>query len=271
MADPRAEKPNPDKHPLRSPSGADLVSLLLLILFGFGIWAVVERGFTELLRDEEPSEQKTLDAYGVTKQKTELTDVQTELTDLQKSLNAARLDQLKQNAAVQSFVTTYPELASAASPTSMPPDITKAYTETRRQERLTTTLVAALEQRLATLKEQQTKLSSDVETRKEAAESQLRRANGWFALLKRGGTFFITLLIFAVLLLIVRSMLWALAKKRMSTAEGFRPFALALGALVLLFAYEQFSFAGAALVGVLLLLLILRRIKWPNKSNAPAQ
>jgi hypothetical protein len=247
------------------------VSLLLLILFGFGIWAVVERGFTELLRNQEPSEQKTLDAYGVTKQKTELTDVQTELTDVQKSLNAARLDQLKQNAAVQSFVATYPELASPASPTGVPPDITKAYTETRRQERLATTLATALEQRLATLKEQQNALSSDLETKKEAAESQLRRSNGWYALLKRGGTFLATLIIFAVLLWIVRYVLWRLAaRKRMSTAEGFRPFVLALGALVLLIAYDQFSFAGAALVGVLLLLLILRRIKWPSKSNEPA-
>jgi hypothetical protein len=271
MADPRAAKPNQNVPALRSPSGADLVSLLLLVLFGFGVWALVERGFTELLRNNEPSEQKTLDAYGVTKQKTELTDVQTELTDVQKSLNAARLDQLKQNAAVQSFVTTYPELASAASPTNVPPEITRAYTETRRQERLATTLVSFLEQRLATLKQNQNTLTSDVDTKKEAAESQYRRANGWYVLLKRGGTFIVTLAIVAGLLLLVRSVLWALAKKRMSTAEGFRPFVLALGALALLFAYDQFSFAGAALVGVLLLLVILRRINWPQKSNVAAK
>jgi hypothetical protein len=40
---------------------------------------------------------------------------------------------------------------------------------------------------------------------------------------------------------------------------------------VLLFAYDQFSFAGAALVGVLLLLFILWRIKWPKKSKVPAK
>jgi hypothetical protein len=53
----------------------------------------------------------------------------------------------------------------------------------------------------------------------------------------------------------------------MSKVEGFRPLELALAALVLLFAYDQFSFPGAALVGLLLLLLLLRRIKWPMKSN----
>jgi hypothetical protein len=40
---------------------------------------------------------------------------------------------------------------------------------------------------------------------------------------------------------------------------------------VLLFAYDQFSFAGAALVGVLLLLFVLRRIKWPLKSGVPVK
>jgi len=57
----------------------------------------------------------------------------------------------------------------------------------------------------------------------------------------------------------------------MSTVEGFRPLELALAALALLFAYDQFSYPGAALVGLLLLLILLRRIKWPLKSNVPVK
>jgi len=272
MADPQTAKSQPTEVTTRSPSGADLVSLLLLILFGFGVWAVVERGFTELLRKQEPSEQKLLDAHGVTRQKAELTDVQSEVTELQKYLNAARLEQLKQNAAVQSFVATYPDLANPASPVKVPPEIFRAYTESQRQAHSASTVVSFLEQRLAALKAQQNSVSSALETNKEAAESQFRRSNGWYVLLKRAGTFVVTLIIVAALLWFVRFVLWRMAaKKRMSTAEGFRPFVLALGALALLFAYDQFSFAGAALVGVLLLLFILRRIKWPMKSNIPVK
>jgi uncharacterized small protein (DUF1192 family) len=272
MADPRATKSTQNEVAMRSPSGADLVSLLLLILFGFGVWALVERGFTELLRKQEPSEQKILDAHGVTKRKAELTDVQTEVTEVQKYLNTARLEQLKQNAAVQSFVATYPDLANPASPVKLPPEIFRAYTESQRQAHSASSVVTSLEQRLAALKAQQNTLSSELDTNKEAAESQFRRSNGWYVLLKRAGTFMVTLIIVAGVLWFVRFVLWRLAaKRRMSTAEGFRPFVLTLGALALLFAYDQFSFAGAALVGVLLLLFILRRIKWPLKSNLPVK
>jgi Ca2+/Na+ antiporter len=100
------------------------------------------------------------------------------------------------------------------------------------------------------------------------AESQFRRASFGYAVVKRVGTIIITLAVVAGLVLLVRALLWKMAaKKRMSKVEGFRPLELALAALVLLFAYDQFSFPGAALVGLLLLLLLLRRIKWPMKSN----
>ena len=242
--------------------------LLLLILFGFGVWAVVERGFTEILRSREPNEQKLLDANGVTKKKAELTDGQNEIAENQKYLNAARLEQLRQNAAVQSYVLTYPQLQDASPPANVPPETVRAYTETRRQAASASTVVAALEKRLAELKPRQEVLSAEVDANKEAVESQFRWANGWYVILKRVGTFVVTLAIVIVLLWLVRIVLWLFAKKRMSTAEGFRPFAWALAALVLLFTYDQFSFAGAALVGVLLLLVILRRIKWPQKSGA---
>jgi hypothetical protein len=267
MADPQPTSKQTEDA-MRSPSGADLVSLLLLILFGFGVWAVVERGFTELLRAREPNEQKILDAHGVTRQKAELADVKNETTEIQKYLNAARLEQLKQNSAVQSYVATYPELANAASPSAVPPDITRAYFEARRQERSATAVVNSLEARLTALKQQAEALTSDVDQKTGPAESQFRRASFGYAVVKRVGTIIITLAVVAGLVLLVRALLWKMAaKKRMSKVEGFRPLELALAALVLLFAYDQFSFPGAALVGLLLLLLLLRRIKWPMKSN----
>ena len=270
MADPQTVKPTQNEDTTRSPSGADLVSLLLLILFGFGVWAAVERGFTELLLQREPNEQKILDAHGVTRQKADLADVKNETTEIQKYLNAARLEQLKQNAAVQSYVATYPELANPTSPANVPPDVTRAYTEARRQERSETNVVNSLEARLTALKQQAGTLTSDLDRKTGPAESQFRRASFWYAVVKRLGTIVITLAVVAGLVLLVRVLLWRMAaKKRMSTVEGFRPLELALAALVLLFAYDQFSFPGAALVGLLLLLILLRRIKWPIKANVP--
>jgi len=270
MAAPQPTPPTPDQSARRSPSGADLVLLLLLILVGFGIWAVVERGLTEALRNQEPNEQKIMAAHGVTKEKAELTDVQNETAEVQKYLNAARLEQMKQNAAVASFSSIYPELANV--PINVSSETTRAYIEARRQSQAATNLVSSLEERLDTLKTQANAISSQLEIHQEEAQSQFRWANGRYVVLKRVGTFVATLVIVIALMALVRWVLWLLAKnRRMSTAEGFRPFVFALAALVVLFAYDQFSYAGAAFVGILILLLWLRRINWPNKSGVLAK
>jgi hypothetical protein len=270
MADPLAAQSKVDVA-TRSPSGADLVSLLLLILFGFGIWAVVERGFTKLLGIREPTEQGFLDAREVTRQKAQLTDVQNEIAEIQKYLNAARLDEIKQKAAVQSYVLTYPPLQDAPSPANVAPETVRAYTETQRQSRSASSVVNSLEELLRDRNERREVLNAGIEYNTEVAQSDFRDAHDRYLILKRGGTFVVTVIIVAVLLWLVRVVLWILAKKRMSTVEGFRPFALALAALVLLFAYDQFSYPGAAFVGLLLLLLLLRRIKWPLRTNVPVK
>src|SRR5690242_15043756 len=232
MANPQATPPTANESARRSPSGADLVLLLLLILVGFGIWAVVERGLTEALRDRKPNEQKIMEEHGVTKEKAELTEVQNEIADVQKYLNSARLEVMKQSAAVQSFVGTYPELAHSTPSNNVPADSARAFVEAKRQSQAANSLVASLEQRLETSKTRANAISSQLENHQDAAQSQFRWANFWYVALKRVGTFVATLVIVIVLMMLVRWVLWLLAKKRrMSTAEGFRPFAFALAAL----------------------------------------
>jgi len=264
--------PTPIASARRSPSGADLVLLLLFILVGFGIWAVVERLVAEYLLHPQPSEERVMDARGVTKQKAELADLQNEASEIQKYLNAARLDQIKQHAAVESLVAANPQLNNSASANGSATDTVRAYLEAKRQEQVADGVVSALEHRLSDLKQSVAEVSASLSTTKEAADTELRRANFWYGLRKKGLTFVITLAIVVALLTAARAVLWKLAKKkRMSTAEGFRPFVFALAALVVLFAYDQFSYAGAALVGIILLLWWLRRINWPSKSGVLAE
>lgn len=256
---------------MRSPSGADLVLLLLLVLFGFGIWALVERGLTEALRSREPNEQKIMEVRGVTKEKAELTEVQNEIADTQKYLSAGRLDLEKQSAAVASYLTIYSaeQLVSRSDANSEP---SKAYGEAVRQQNAAKTLVQSLAERLKALKSKAEAMNTELESHQQAAQAEFHWARLRYAVSKRVGTFVVTLVIVMLLLWLVRLALWRLAhKRRMSTAEGFRPFELALGTLVVLFAYDQFSFAGAALVGILLLLLLLRRINWPKRSDVLAK
>lgn len=268
MADPQVAKPNPNENAIRSPSGADLVLLLLLVMAGFGIWAVVERGLTMALRRWEPNEQKIMAAHGVTAEKAELSDVNNEIAEVQKYLNTARLEQVKQSAAVLSFMTTYPGLVGTPAPPNYQPDVERAFAEARRQYEAANSVVKSLEDHLASLKTRASTIGADLDNHQQAAESEIRWKNGRYVVIKRVGTFFATLAIVIGLMWLVRGVLWWFAKKRkMSTAEGFRPFVFALSALAILFAYDQFGYAGAALVGVLLLLYVLRRINWPKKSE----
>ena len=267
MAVPQPTPATPNESERRSPSGADLVLLLLLILVGFGIWAVMERVVGEALRGREPREQQIMNARRVTKQQAQLADLQNEATEIQKYLTAAQLDQIKQHATVESFVTAYPQLNNASLPAGIAPETAKAYQEAKRQEQLANGVVAALEARVAALKSGADALSSELNNNKEVANTELRRTTFWYAVQKKGLTFIATLLIMVVLLALVWAVLWGFARKRMSTAEGFQPFVFAVAALVVLFAYEQFGFAGAAFIGVLILLWLLRRTHWPRKSE----
>jgi hypothetical protein len=271
MADPQRAKPSSNassnESARRSPSGADLVLLLLLIMVGFGVWAVMERVVAEALRGREPNAQRIMDARGVTKQQADLADLQSEAAEVQKYLNAARLEQVKQHATVESFVATYPQLSTASPAGGTATDTAKAYQEAKRQEQLANGVVVALETRLAGLKHGVETSTSELNNKKEVADRELRRANLVYAGTRKGVSFLATFAIVIVLLWLVWIVLWRLAKKRMSTAEGFQPFLFALAALAVLFAYDQFGFAGAAFVGVLLLLWLLRRTHWPRKSE----
>ncbi|HEV2834823.1 MAG TPA: hypothetical protein VGW58_05875 [Pyrinomonadaceae bacterium] len=271
MADPQLKEENNDTA-TRSPSGADLVLLLLLIMGGFGIWALVDRGVTYTLRSREPNEQKIMDAHNVTKQKAELTEKQNEIAEVDKYRNAALLEHMRHTATVESFVAFYPELRNPSPSNAPPPEAVKGYLEANRQALAASTLVAELERRRDDLKQQAITLNTSLESNKQAADSQFRSATSWYLIIKRTATFVITLVIVGFLLRLVWWILRRFAgNRRLSTPQGFRPLVLGLGALVVLFAYDQFGYAGAALIGILILLVVLRRIKWPRKANVMAK
>src|SRR5262249_14623567 len=156
-----------------------------------------------------------------------------------------------------SYLTIYSadQLVSLADTSS---ETYKAYREAVRQQNAARTLVQSLEERLTVLKSKADTMNTELEPHQQAAQSEFHWARLRYVVIKRVGTFLVTLVLVVFILWLARVVLWRLAhKRRMSTVEGFRPFELALAILVVLFAYDQFSFAGAALVGILLLLLLL--------------
>ena len=207
MADPQPAKPNAKEGAMRSPSGADLVLLLLLIMAGFGIWAVVEGGLSTALRRWEPNEQKIMAAHGVTKEKAELADTNNEIAETQKYLNTARLELVKQSAAVLSFMSTYPGLVGTPAPPNFQPDVERAFAEARRQYEAANSVVKSLEEQLASLKTRAAQISGELDDHEQAAESEFRWRNGRYVVIKRVGTFLATLAIVIGMMWFVRGAL----------------------------------------------------------------
>jgi hypothetical protein len=246
----------------RPVSGADFVLFVLLVVTGFGVWAWSERG----LSHEEPNEESLMFARGVTKQQAQLKDVESEIAEIQKSLSAVRVEQLKHDATIQTLGTLYPELTNPGQ-TTLAPETVNSYRDARMQAQIASTLATSLERRLASLNSNADQAASELEKNKLAVKTEFRRANDSYVLWKLARKIAVTLLVVIPLLVVVRLALWLLAKrKRMSTAEGFRPLLFPVVILIILIAYDVFGFAGAALAGIASVIVVLRQIRWPEKS-----
>ena len=250
----------------RPVSGADFVLFLLLVITGFGVWAWCERG----LIHEEPNEESLLFSRGVTRQQAQVTAMQNEIGDVQKSLNAARLDQLKQDATIQTLATLHPQLTNTTTQSPVAPEVIKSYQDVKTQAQITNTLAGSLGQRLVLLKSNADQAASELEKNKLAVKAEFRQASDRFVLTKLVRKIGFTLAVVVPLLIVVRLVLWLLAKrKRMSTAEGFRPLLFPVVILLILIAYDAFGFAGAALAGIASLIVLLRQLRWPDKFVKP--
>lgn len=207
---------------------------------------------------------------GVKKQEAQLKDTENEIAEVQKSLTSARVEQLKQDATIQTLATIYSELANSAPPSTIAPETIKSYRDARTQAQIANTLATSLERRLALLKSSADQTASELEKNKLAVKAEFRKASDRYVLEKLARKIGFTLLVVIPLLVVVRLALWLLAKKkRMSTAEGFRPLLFPVVILMILIAYDVFGFAGAALAAIASLIVVLRQIKWPEKSVKP--
>jgi hypothetical protein len=260
MANPPAAK----TQQTRPVSGADFVLFLLLVITGFGVWAWCERGLTY----EEPNEESLMFSRGVTRQQAQVTAMQNDIGEAQKSLNAARLDLLKHDATIQTLTMLHPELATNA--TGVAPEVIKSYQDAKTQAQITNTLASSLDQRLAVMKLNADQAASELEKNKLAVKAEFRKASDRYVLNKLVRKIGVTLAVVIPLLIFVRLVLWLLAKrKRMSTAEGFRPLLFPVITLIILIAYDAFGFAGAALASIASLIVLLRQLRWPEKFVKP--
>jgi hypothetical protein len=267
MASPQSATSTQQADGKRSVSGGDFVLLVLLVIAGFGVWFWVERTLTELLHYREPNEERLMFERGITAQQAELTRAQNEIDELQRFLNAAQLEQIKQQANVSTLVSANPELASPDSASKAPADLVKSYWEARRQEVTGKVVVRELEERLQKRKAAATAAAAVFQTNKFTTQADFHRAHARYLLLKPLLTLLVVFVVVFVLLLLVDGVLWLSTGRRIAKTERFQPYLIVIALLLVLFGYQAFELAGAALIGIVVLIVLLRKIDWPRKTR----
>jgi hypothetical protein len=252
-------------------SGAEVVLLVLLVVVGMGSWVWAEREFSEVFHDLEPNEPKVLESHHVSELEYQFSRLQDERKAFNEQLLAARLEQLRQSATTLALAAQHPELAKPRTgdsvPISVPGEITASFKDAELKELSAKQLEQFLSLRIDAVNSEVKLAGQKLDESKVAAGKEFHRTRALYLLIKPGFIFVVTSLIILLLLFIVRRFVPAKARERMSTTKSTMPFLIVVGALFILFGYQAFEMAGAALVAVVLLLVLLARIPWPPQPG----
>jgi hypothetical protein len=215
-------------------SGAEVIFLLLLVAFGMGLCSLVERNFNWYWT--EPTEQRAFDTAPIKQKQEELTRLENKVKETEKQIDAAEVEQLKQQ-------------ALAAKP----------------QEETAKTYATLLTERIASLKTETEKIEQGLKLEKRMAADKLRGERRTFLLAKFATSILLPLIVVVVTFLVGAGLLSWVAGRRVWAIRGGRPVLLVAGVLLILLVYQVLEIAGAALIGIIVFLILLQRINWTPK------
>jgi hypothetical protein len=262
-------------------SRADLILLVVLVVLGMGSWVWVDREVTLLLKDKEPREEQFQGQFRVPAQQANLSLAQSELKATQDQLVQARADYARQSATVDALVAMYPQLAGVAAPADVPRSVPaeggpayQPYLDARLKQEVAKRLIDALPLRLTVLQRDVDRADNELEEAQRSARQRYFQAQASYLLQKplwMSFAAFVILLVVASLMFVIQRM--ARPKRRPPRFPLQAPLVLsgAIGSLAVLFGYQTFEIAGAALAGLLVLLIVLAYLPWRDQTVAGSE
>ena len=250
-------------------SGAEVILLVLLVVFGMGLCVWVERAFTWVYN--EPNEQQFLQMRGISAKQEELSRLESQQKAAEAQLATVELDRLKQSATIISIETVYPEIGKPKPTGSTLPqtEAEKNYETAKTQRLASDALTALLNARIGQLKLEAKTAAEKLEPEKQAATKDLQRAKSKYLLAKLGVSFLLPFFVVILALFVLRFLLNLVAGKRVWTNQGALPFLLVACALLILLSYQVFQVAGAVFIGMILFLIFLWKINWFARVGVP--
>lgn len=267
---------NANKLPVTTPqalkvavSRGEAILLLLLVLLGMGVWAVADRLVTSYMKDREPREEQSQLSHGLPRLNASLAMTQDEQKSTQEQLIKTRLELAAHEsalAALEAFPPAAKEKDGAAEPKSTPAAEGRA--EALRKRAAAAGLTNSLIARLDALQQTADSLNVETERARHDAAGEFYRRRWEFLTLKA----LITLGLAAFALTVL---LWSISMLRRArplhgrvpglSADGSLMWWTVAGLILVLFGYQAFEMAGAALAGVVVLLIFLARVPWPGR------
>ena len=235
-------------------SGAEVVFLVFLVAFGMGLGVWVQRAFTSLWK--EPTEQQFLSKPGIKEKQERLTRLESTIKETEKQLDTVTLEQLKHTAALNTLEKAYPDKASRTA------EVQKNFETATMQQLAASAYAELLNARVSSLKKEAEETAKAFEPEKQAAAEELSRRK-WIYLTAKFAAVLLVPLPVVLLAMFVGAVLFnRFAKRRVWMSHGSMPILLVLCALLILLAYQAFEIAGAVLIGMILFLILLRKINW---------
>jgi hypothetical protein len=261
-----SEKQISDKKQLAA-SGAEVIFLVFLVAFGMGLSVAVEKRFTWFF--SEPNEQRYVSAPGIKEKQERVARLENAIKEAEKEVDAVALERLKHTAALKSLEKSHPGIGKPRQATApaLPAEAEKNYEIAKMQQLAADEYAALLHERITTLKKEATETAAVLEPEKQAATQRLMWWTRLYRAAKFGVSFLLPLIVVVVAFYAGSRFLNRVAGKQVWTTHGSLPIVLVSCALLILLAYQAFEIAGAVFIGLILFLILLRKIKWSPRVS----
>jgi hypothetical protein len=231
-----------------------VVFLVFLVAFGMGLGVWVDRAFTSLWK--EPTEQQLLSKTSIREKQQSLTRLENSIKETEKQLDTVTLEQLKHTAAINTLEKAYPDKSSRTA------EVQKNLETATMQHLAASQYAALLDARISSLKKEAEKTAKELEPEQQAAAEDLARRKWIYLVAKFAAVLLVPLPVVLLAWFVGARFFNRVARRRVWMSHGSLPIILVLCALLILLAYQAFQIAGAVLIGMILFLILLRKINW---------
>lgn len=243
----------------------ELVLLVLTVIAGMGIWVVIKQRVELSEKADEPVEVNYQNQAQVLLRQTRYSFIQNELTTAQTKLAQEQIDERRKEYLLETLINAEKNPTSSPTRPATAPTPNTDIEKTKTDLVTTKRLIGYLTSEVKNKEQDSINAYIDLETAKRLASANFAESQFRFQWGKRFDTLYYGSIVIGGLLFLVWLIISIVGRLGRFTASRVSVVGGATTLLAILIGYETFELAGAALVGVLVVIVILILI--PTEKN----